>query len=154
MNNKSESTIDVVLLATDFSERSRAAEDYALDFAAARGAAIHIVNAIEPIIGLKPSDEDASEFEEFYDKLVARSEQQVEVRIERWSELNLIVQHHVQIGPRWQVILECADRVGADLIVLGRRSYTAEEQISLGTTSQKVFFGSSRPVLCVPAELE
>ncbi len=145
-------TIDAVMLATDFSERSAAAERLALEMAVARGAALHIVNAIEPIMGVDDQDEEAAEFEDFYEKLLQRADREVEKRIEAWQEHNIIVRHHVQIGPRWRVILDYAESANVDVLVLGRRSYEVGDKMSFGTTSQKVFFGSSRPVLFVPSE--
>lgn len=145
-------TIDAVMLATDFGERSAAAERFALEMAVARGAALHIVNAIEPIMGVDESDDEAEEFEQFYEKLLKRADREVEKRISKWQSHNIIVRHHVQIGQRWRVVLDYAESANVDVLVLGRRSYRAGEKMSFGTTSQKVFFGSSRPVLFVPSD--
>ncbi len=141
-----------ILVASDFSDRSHPAEVHALALAEAFGASLLIVNAIEPIMGVDDGDVDADEFDEFYERLQERADTEIERRLTEWEERNVIVKHHVQIGHRWQVILEQAEANDVDLVVLGRRTYESDQKVVLGTTSQKVFFGSTRPVLFVPGE--
>lgn len=144
--------LHTILVASDFSDRSRSAEAHAVALAEAFGASILLVNAIEPIMGVEKGDVDEDEFDEFYERLQERADSEIEQRLEEWEDRNVIVKHHVQIGHRWQVILEQAEANDVDLVVLGRRTYTPDEKVALGTTSQKVFFGSSRPVLFVPGD--
>lgn len=142
--------ISSVLVATDFSDRSAAAERMAVLLATQSRAALHVVTAIEPIIGVEHGDEDAAEFADFYQKLIQRAESELQVRLAAWSEKKMVVKHHIEIGPRWRVILQTAEAQNAGLIVLGRRHYSSESP--LGTTSHKVFLGSQYPVLFVPAD--
>ncbi len=137
-----------ILLATDFSERSAAAELHAVALAEKFNASLHVVSAIEPIMGIDDGDEDADEFVEFYDRLAQRADLEMEKRLETWGATSLAAKHHVKIGPRWQVILECAEEADADLVILGRSS-SAKPEGPLGTTSQKVFYASQRPVMFV-----
>lgn len=142
--------LQTIVLASDFSDQSRGAEEYARMLAQKCGATLNVVHAIEPIMGVE--DEDSHEFEEFYRRLIDRAEHEVEARIAAWGD-RLIVKQHIRIGPRWKTVLEVADEENADLVVLGRRSYTSSnKRAPIGTTSQKVFFGASRPVLFVPTE--
>lgn len=138
-----------ILLATDFSARSEAAENFAVELAAKFDAALFLVSVIEPIMGLEKDDDDAGEFAEFYSKLMGRAETELERRLERWTSHRLVVQHHVAVGPRWKVILEQANEQNANLLILGRRPY--DQNTPLGTTSHKVFVGARCPVLFVPS---
>lgn len=138
-----------ILLATDFSERSANAERQAVALTHLTGAALHVVTAIEPIMGVEAGDEDADEFTQFYEKLIQRAETELEARRAAWGMSGAVVRHHIKLGHRWQVVLETADAVGADLLVLGKRPLTPD--MAFGTTSQKVFLAASRPVLFVPA---
>ena len=141
--------LGAILLATDFSERSADAEAMAVSLAEMSQGVLYLVNAIEPIIGVEPGDEDAAEFEEFYKRLMARADEEAERRIEQWKAKNLVVKYHVEIGPRWKVVVKEAEKAEVDLIVMGRGRHSADE-VLLGTTSQKVFFASNRPVVFVP----
>lgn len=142
--------IHSILLATDFSERSAKAEAYAVEMAIQSRAALHVVTAIEPIMGVEAGDEDAAEFKEFYDKLIRRAETELEARLGRWtSEHQMVVRHHIHLGHRWQVVVEASETHDVDLVVLGKRPLSAD--MAFGTTSQKVFLACKRPVLFVPA---
>lgn len=143
-------TVKTIVLATDFSEQSRTAEEQAIKLAQTCEATLHVVHGIEPIMGVE--DKDSEEFEDFYQRLIDRAEHEMEKRIEEFGALNLTVKQQIRIGPRWKIVLEHAEEEDADLIVLGRRSYTADRRAPLGTTSQKIFYGSSRPVLFVPTD--
>jgi len=145
-----EMKVDTILLATDYSARSAAAERFAVELAAKFGSALHVVSAIEPIIGVGVNDEDRAEFDDFYQKLIERSERELESRVVEWSKRKVMVRQHVSVGQRWRVVLETANQIDADLIVMGRRRYDAST--SLGTTSHKVFVGATCPVLLVPGE--
>jgi nucleotide-binding universal stress UspA family protein len=52
----------------------------------------------------------------------------------------------------WHTILDVADRVDADLIVVGTRGANAVQEQLLGSVSNGVVHHSRRPVLIVPAE--
>lgn len=145
--------LHTILLATDFGERTRQAEAYALALAERCDATLVVIHAIEPIMGVDDHVADEEDFDEFYDRLLVRADQEIDARSNAWGERNLTVKHHVQIGHRWQVILEQAEAHDAALVVLGRRSYV-DRPVPLGTTSQKVFFGSTRPVLFIPNSAE
>ncbi len=54
-------------------------------------------------------------------------------------------------GPPARVLLELADQIDADLIVVGSRGVGQAKLIALGETSAKLTHQSSRPVLIVPA---
>lgn len=144
---------NTILLATDFSSRSEEAQAHALRLAIDGASDLLLVHAIEPIIGLD-EHADSEEFDEFYGRLLKRAETEIDKRLEAWHDHHLIVRHHVEIGHRWQVILERADVENVDIIVMGRRMYHPGQPVPLGTTSQKIFFGTKRPVLFVPQALE
>ena len=147
---KTDTDINRILLATDFGRRSAAAEQHALKLAESFDSRVHLVHAIEPIGDLHDDEEQNGELREFYARLEENAEQQMRERSAEYDEQGIVSEHHIEIGYRWQVILDLAEEQGVDLVVLGRRSYTDRETISLGTTSQKVYFACNRPVLLVP----
>lgn len=56
----------------------------------------------------------------------------------------------VEPGPAADVLVRVCDRVGADLIVVGRRGLGATERV-LGSTSEAVLARATVPVVVVPA---
>lgn len=142
--------IDMILLATDFGRRSVSAEQYALKLAERFDGKLLLVHAIEPIGDLEDEDEQAGELRDFYARLQDQAEQQMGERSAVYDDKGIVSEHHIEIGYRWRVILDIAEEQRVDLVVLGRRSYDERESISLGTTSQKVYFACNRPVLLVP----
>jgi nucleotide-binding universal stress UspA family protein len=142
--------IDRILLATDFGRRSAGAENHALKLAESFDSKLLLVHAIEPIGDLDDEDEQNQELREFYSRLEEQAENHMRERSAEYDEQGIVSEHYIEIGYRWQVILDLAEELQVDLVVLGRRSYEGRESISLGTTSQKVYFACNRPVLLVP----
>ena len=135
-----------ILLATDFSQWTARALDVAFSLAKSVGAEVCMVHGIEPIAG----GEDASD-EEFFSELVERSRERLEALVQRAEAEGISARFHIEIGHRWKIILDLAEADDVDLIIMGRRAYKDHQEISLGTTSQKVYFGTRRSVMTVPS---
>ncbi len=148
MSTQESGLLKTIVVATDFSERTDGAVEHALEMAKKFGASVVFVHGIEKIADL--SEDASGELTEFYERLAARAHVKVEVQIARASALGVTARSSITVGARWRVILDCADHEDADLIVVGRRSYADQESLPVGTTSQRVFFASQRPVLMVP----
>lgn len=148
---RSLSALRRILVASDFTERTEPAERYARELALQFQVPLLIVNAIEPISGLDDDDEGEKELETFYQVLRRRAEEEATKRVESWGAEDISVDYHIEIGPRWYVILDQAQKNQVDLMILGRRTYEDSSSVVFGTTSQKVFFGSKIPVLFVPS---
>ncbi|MBA4501561.1 universal stress protein [Marinobacterium marinum] len=56
----------------------------------------------------------------------------------------------VEEGTPWRKILEIADEIKADVIVMGTRKHSALGQMLMGSTATKTLTHSKRPVLIVP----
>jgi nucleotide-binding universal stress UspA family protein len=71
--------------------------------------------------------------------LAYRHDSPIEVRVQR-------------SGPSlWRTVLDVADELDADLIVLGTRGVTAVQSALLGSVSNAIVHHSVRPVLVVPS---
>ena len=57
-------------------------------------------------------------------------------------------------GDPAKVILEMADELSADVIVMGSRGHNALEEVLLGSVSHKVQMKSKIPVFLVPIDRE
>lgn len=147
------SRVERILLATDFSRRTTKAIDYAFEMAGCFDAEVLMVHGIEPIAD-EAVDEEAEDgdFEEFFGELTAKSRRELEELVGEAEQRGVKARFHIEIGERWQIILRHAEQEDADLIVVGRRSHRDAGDLSLGTTSQRVYFGTERPVMVVPMD--
>ena len=146
--SKEEKSQKTILLATDFSQSSTGATAFALELARTMEAELYLVHGIEPIAGAEEGDD--GDFDEFFEELVRKSEKELEKLVARAQSEGVTARFHIEIGERWKTVVTQAEEIEADLVVLGRRMYRDQRDVSLGTTSQRVFFGSNRPVLVVP----
>ncbi|GIW72979.1 MAG: universal stress protein [Planctomycetota bacterium] len=138
--------IRTILFATDFSELSRRAERHAVELARALRANLEIMHAIEPLAGFESGDE---EMEAFTAELRARCEQRMTEVAERVAREQVRVSSYLTIGSPWSAIVERAEAIGADLIVLGSHGLARQGRVYLGTTSHRVLFHTAVPVLIV-----
>ena len=135
-----------ILIATDFSEASQRALDYAIALAHRYGSALSIVHAIpsdphEPApIYLLPRE---------LDRVRLAAERQIK-QIDadaRLSDLN----HRVLVerGPVWDVLAAEIQRENIDLLVLGTRGRGGLKKLALGSIAESVLHQAPCPVLTI-----
>jgi nucleotide-binding universal stress UspA family protein len=139
--------IKTILAAVDSSDRAPSVFDAAAALAAKFGAKLHVIRVISI-----PPEFPAAAAASHADSLPAHLE---EVAIAQMSELILrapdlsIAAPIVAIGQQpWRLILTNAQRLGADLIVLGSHGYGGWDRV-LGTTAGKVANLADRNVFVV-----
>ncbi len=118
---------------------------YLMHFGKTENAILHIVHAYQ-----LPTHYAANEG---YEDLIASyrrvAENVVKDARDFLADAGLEAQGEAIIGPPAQVILEEAERVGADLIIMGSRN-PKDVQMILGSVSQQVLNASRIPVLVIP----
>jgi universal stress protein G/universal stress protein F len=119
---------------------------YAMHFGKKEGAVVHIVHAYEL--------PEYYATQEGYDELV-KSYQEVARHVvqdarEFLEDVGLQVTGEAIVGPAAQVVLEEADRVGADLILVGHRNPKDVTEMILGSVSQQILNQTRIPVLVIP----
>lgn len=135
-----------ILMATDGSEYAREAAERAIELAEERGATLHVICVVderrfgEPALS---SAELATIYAENHASMC------VEEVAELAEETNVRVEGDIRHGIPHEVILEYADEVDADVIVIGEHG-THEEHFS--GVGDKVIEGSDREVRVVAAE--
>ena len=139
-----------ILHPTDFSEPSRHALDYALDFAEKFGGKICVLHVIEEV---------ASSM--YFDMLKTPPLAQLMQDIERQAEkalANLIptdvkdkieTEYLIRRGVPFLEIVRCADELNADLIVCGTHGRSGLKHALFGSVAEKVVRKASCPVLSV-----
>lgn len=141
-----------ILYATDFSESSVPACDYALALARLAGAELYVLH----VIG------------EFADRRMSRIQPEAMALLEREVELQAVkdmedfcrdkfdaeahYQTDVVMGIPVQEILKRAQSLPADLIVVGTHGRTGLEHAIVGSTAERLVRSSSIPVLTVRSE--
>ena len=145
-------TIKQILYATDFSESSVPACDYALTLAKLAGAKVHVLH----VIG------------EFADRRKSQIQPEAMALLEREVELQAVkemkdfcqgkfdeevrYQTEVVMGIPFEEILKRAKSLSADLIVVGTHGRTGLEHVLVGSTAERLVRRSTIPVLTVRSE--
>jgi len=140
-----------VVCPVDLSEVSMGALKVASDVASQCGAALVIVNVVEPIVA--PSDFTFGPMTtgEVEDRLVERSTQALK---ELAATLRLpagSVAFRVERGRASSEIVRVAQEEKADVIVIGTHGYTGMAHVLLGSTAERVIRKAPCPVLTVRA---
>lgn len=92
---------------------------------------------------------------EGYEEIKAKALQRILLFLEsevplEYQSLSSSIEPLIKKGESVEAILNTADQLDADLIVMGARSHSVVERVFLGSTAHKVLQNSSRPVLIVP----
>jgi len=138
-------SVHTILVGGDASEGTLAALRWAAKLAADLGARVVVVHAFEPLGHL-------GELAPGADLLAARTRSEVELRGPVCEELRARgVEHKALLreGIPARVLVEVAEEVDADLIVVGARRRGPWRKLLLGSTSSALAQLTSRPVVIV-----
>jgi nucleotide-binding universal stress UspA family protein len=137
-----------ILCPVDFSDASAHAIEQAIALAAwSKGSitALHVFSPIfAPVPGLPPLEERASAAE------LARVRDQVAASFEAAEAARVRVDVRVEVGAPARLILDCAEKVSADVIVIGTHGTGGFEHLVLGSVTEKVLRKATCAVLTVP----
>lgn len=147
-----------IVVGTDGSERAARAVEQASALAKLCGATLHVVNAYKGIesavagamaagslVATPPSIGDASKEE------ADAAQQALESGVEPIRADGVTVEAHAITGSPAQVLLDLAERVGADLIVVGNRGMTGSHRI-LGSVPNTLAHHATCAVLIVDTD--
>jgi nucleotide-binding universal stress UspA family protein len=140
----------VIVVGVDGSDESVDAVRVAVDLARARSAKLHIVTVVRPpegwwgIVGSPPTAEALGDS-------LSQAQRDILDHVLRSVDLTgLDYETGEEIGdPSAQLIAVC-DRVGADLLVVGRRGAGLFRRMVVGSVANHVVQEASCPVLVVP----
>ena len=146
--------IQKILVPTDFSDDAQAAIDSAAEWAAEFGATLHVLHAyfvdVPAVYGgyggdfLLPAD--------VLEPVRQAAESSVVAAVEELRGRGLTVDGRASLGDASGTILAEAERVEADLIVMGTRGLTGLKHVVLGSTAERVVRTAPCPVLTVKAK--
>ena len=127
---------DVILIPTDGSEYAEAAAETGIELAGVHDAAVHVVCVVEtgPLGGLRLPGDAASAEEAIHD----RATEFVSRIADRANAAELEVTTATPSGPPGSELLEYAEAVDADLIVMGTRGRGGLHRVALGSVADHV----------------
>jgi nucleotide-binding universal stress UspA family protein len=154
--------IKTILYATDLGKHTRPAFRMAVNLAMKYYAKILMLYVIEPLSTSAAAMVNvyfpSAEIEEIRGRSVEELHEKINERIEKFCEEELDgkpfpggkPEPYIVEGNPAATIIKTADKLNADLIVLGSHSHSTLDSLFIGSVANKVINRSSKPVLLVP----
>ncbi len=141
--------ISKILVPVDFSEYSKMALDYAVQFAKQFNSELTLIYVIEPIVypsdfGLGQIPINQVDFE-----IQSRAEEELQKLIKEKIPAEVKANYVVKTGKPFVEIINTAKECDCDLIIIATHGHTGIEHILFGSTAEKVVRKSPVPVLTV-----
>jgi nucleotide-binding universal stress UspA family protein len=139
--------ISRVLVPIDFSDYSKSALKYAVNFSRCFGAKVYLVYVVEPVV--YPADFSMGQvaLPEIDMDLNARAKEELENLAKRELGENEEISTIIKTGKPFIEIIETASEIDADLIIIAAHGHTGVEHILFGSTAEKVVRKAPCPVL-------
>jgi len=136
-----------IMVATDFSASSTRALDYAVELAAKLGAVVHVVHAVGlQALGIEYGVTLA---QEVIEAQLAADTKEVEAQVAARKGKAEFGPIQIQFGDPRTTILELANVVHADLLIMGTHGRTGVRRFVLGSVAEVVARQAPCPVLLV-----
>lgn len=140
--------IHTLLSPVDFSDASDHALDYAIDLASKLGARVHIIHVWQPPtyaladgIFIPPGD--------YLSNYMLDLQEQLDKCVARYADRGVTLQGNLIEGVPYTTIIQTAQEIQADLIVMGTHGRTGLAHMLLGSVTDRVVRLSNIPVLTV-----
>jgi nucleotide-binding universal stress UspA family protein len=139
-----------ILVPIDFSPHSARALDDALDLAKKFGAKLHVLHAyhLPALVGMPDEIVIPPDFWMGVRDAAARK---LEKTLQKVRSAGVACESHLLEGPPSQAIVQLAEKIGVDLIVMGTQGLTGLKHVLLGSVTERVLRTAPCPVLGVKA---
>jgi nucleotide-binding universal stress UspA family protein len=144
--------IKSIVVGTDGSDTAKKAVQEAADLAGAVGAAINLVSAYVPVSNQRLREEARQAPDDVQWQVTPREDvdQMLEEAEEQVTEAGVKdVNKHAREGDPADAILDVAEEVGADLIIVGNKGMSGAKRFLLGSVPNKVSHHAPCSVLIV-----
>lgn len=139
-----------ILIPVDFSTKTRAALDVAVEMAAVNHSRVTLLHVVEPI---EVGGSVDTELDEFYKQLGANAVAELDYLSQRFDGLPCDVQCRTEFGKRVSTIVKFIERRNVDLVILSsHRLDTSQPVRSLASVSYQVGILAPCAVLMVKTE--
>ena len=139
---------ETIVVPTDGSENARRAADHAVDIASKTGATVHAISVVDAT-RLGPFTPTDVEISDIRSSLRGEAERATEAVVERCRNASIDCVTAVRVGVPHETIVDYADEVAADLLVVGTHGRTGVPRALLGSVTERVVRTSDVPVLTV-----
>jgi nucleotide-binding universal stress UspA family protein len=140
-------SITSLLLATDFSDEARRAEEYASALAASWQIPLSVMTVLEFPPGMNPDYAVNKQY--LTDRMHDASTRLAEFK-ERTRRRGIVATTHIASGIPSERVIAAAQSEKADLLVVGTRGKSGLAHVLLGSTAERVIRSAPCPVLAVP----
>lgn len=135
-----------ILVPIDFSGCSRKALQYALTFGEQFRAELTVVHVVPNI---SAESRLAFDMPELQRALVQEGQEKLQAELESCSAAATVMKPSIKRGVPFQVIVELAQQLKVDLIVIGTHGRTGLKHVFMGSTAERVVRHAPCPVLVV-----
>jgi nucleotide-binding universal stress UspA family protein len=142
-------TIKKILYATDFSESSELACDYALALAKLAGAEVHVLHVIGEFADRRKSMIQPESMALLEREVEIQAVKEMEEFCKKKFNRKILYTSEVVLGIPFEEIIKKAGELPADLIVVGTHGRTGLEHVIVGSTAERLVRRSPVPVLTV-----
>jgi nucleotide-binding universal stress UspA family protein len=137
-----------ILVPVDFSTHSNEALDRAVELARDFGAEIHVVHAFSlPMPMVSPYEVAIPDA--LFEQARQSASDQLDEKTSLVSAAGITATRHLLEVPAASAIVELAERIGADLIVMGSRGHTGLKHVLLGSVAERTLRSAPCSVLVV-----
>jgi nucleotide-binding universal stress UspA family protein len=133
-----------IVLATDGSEDAGLAARIAVDLSTHTGAQLHVAHAWRSVLSTRFESFIRAQLEREARELLATQVERIK------SDGGEVVEAYLREDPTVDEVLDLAEEIGADLIVVGSRGLGPIKRLRLGSVSTKVIRATPGPVLVYP----
>jgi nucleotide-binding universal stress UspA family protein len=141
--------LEVILVATDFSDTANLTLERALEIARGHGSEIILLHVMQAEMPTVVASEMIVVPPDYEGMLREASSQGLRSAGGRVRAAGVRVREVLEQGPPARTIAACADAIGVDLIMVGTRGHTGLKHLILGSVAEEVVRISTRPVLTV-----
>lgn len=138
-----------ILIATDGSDKSKAAAEEGMELAKVLGAQVIALNIVNEVIIASAVRQLGSERKDVEARLKTVGEKAVEELKAMGAKTGVNVDAIVRIGAPANAIIDTAGAEKADLIVIGSHGESGATKLLIGSVAQKVLYWATIPVLVV-----
>jgi universal stress protein A len=138
-----------ILVPIDFSRHADRALERAVELAKLEHGEIHLLHAYELPMAVGMLDVPLALPREVVERIRDGARKALEERASRASAEGVKVQSHLMCDAAVGAILAAADKVGADLIVMGTHGRTGMKHVLLGSVAERTVRLARCPVLTV-----